>query len=367
MNFHRQAPDENVNLTSKSVSDTDGGSWDLQSLLSGESFSLAHGIDDDALGAGAALPPEPAGPSDEDAASRAPAYTPEMNRQLERWLQTLCDEPRLGQWEHFRLEEKLGDGGFGVVYRAQDMRGDRTVALKVLRLKHTSDYSEGKKRFENEARGVLALRHPHVIRGFEAGVIAGRPYLSMELARCSLHDLLAQRGQLPWREAVELILQAARGLAELHDQSFIHRDLKPGNLLLMQDGRLKIADLGLVTAPQNEDSALAGPPTTMGRTVGTTDYMSPEQCLGSRVGVAADIYSLGMVLFRMIAGRRPDQGLRPRQRLFHRAWRAAAVFGRQRYSGCVGKDRRSDAGSVSRGSLRESPIANRRPDIAARG
>lgn len=210
--------------------------------------------------------------------------------------------------EQYEVLEKLGDGGMGSVYRARHRRLNREVALKVLppdRMLRATAVA----RFEREMQAIGQLNHPHIVAAYDAGIAAGRHYLAMELIEGpTLGDLVELCGSLEPADACELIRQAALGLAQAHAQGIIHRDVKPSNLMLIQgeDGvcRVKVLDLGLALLGDREagQSGL----TSAGEMMGTLEYMAPEQGEDSRrVGPAADLYSLGATLYKLLSGDRP--------------------------------------------------------------
>jgi eukaryotic-like serine/threonine-protein kinase len=196
----------------------------------------------------------------------------------------------------YQLEEPLGHGGMASVYRARDTALGREVALKVLAENLTGD-EELLKRFLREARLAARLSHPNVVSVYDVGEEEdGRPYIVMELVE---GETLAERGRVSPDEARDLALQAARGLAHAHEAGLVHRDVKPANLLLSGDGTLKIADFGISRAA--ETTRL----TQVGTVLGTAAYLAPEQALGEEVTAAADVYSLGVVLYELLTGRPP--------------------------------------------------------------
>ncbi len=200
----------------------------------------------------------------------------------------------------YRLERQLGQGGMATVYLGRDSELDRPVAVKVLAENLAGDEAF-RRRFVREARLAARLSHPNVVRVYDAGEEAdGRPYIVMEHVEGeTLADVLEERGRLPADEAVGLALQACKGLAHAHAAGLVHRDVKPQNLLLRTDGTLKIADFGIARAA--EATAL----TQAGTVLGTAAYLSPEQALGEEVTTAADVYSLGAVLYELLTGRTP--------------------------------------------------------------
>ena len=203
---------------------------------------------------------------------------------------------------HFRLLEPLGAGGMGVVYRAEDTRLGRSVALKLPHPEHRLDPT-WKDRFLREARSAASLDHPNLCPIHEVGEMEdGRPFLAMPLyAGETLQARLARDGPLPVSEAVEIARRIADGLAAVHQADIVHRDLKPGNVMLQPDGGVKILDFGLAKA---RDVSLTGE----GTRLGTVAYMAPEQIRGEAVDGRTDHWALGVVLYEMLTGRRPYGG-----------------------------------------------------------
>jgi eukaryotic-like serine/threonine-protein kinase len=186
-----------------------------------------------------------------------------------------------------------------VVYVAEDAELGRRVAVKVLGT-HVADDDEFRRRFVREARLAARLSHPNVVHVYDAGEDDGRPFIVMELVRGeTVADLLVQRGKLPPRDAASLARQAALGLAHAHEAGLVHRDVKPQNLLVRDDGVVKIADFGIARAA--ESTRL----TQFGTVLGTAAYLAPEQALGEQAGPEADIYALGAVLYELLTGRPP--------------------------------------------------------------
>jgi serine/threonine protein kinase len=203
---------------------------------------------------------------------------------------------------HFRIGEPLGSGGMGVIYQAEDVRLGRPVALKFLAPELTRD-EEAKARFLTEARAASALDHPNLCTILEVGESEeGQIFLAMpRYVGESLKSRIA-RGPLPVEEAMDIIVQAARGLAEAHRHGIVHRDVKPGNLFVTRDGVVKVLDFGIAKLIGEVGH------TRLGTTLGTPFYMAPEQTRGEAVAPPADVWSLGVVLYEMLAGRRPFTG-----------------------------------------------------------
>ena len=195
----------------------------------------------------------------------------------------------------YRIERTLGYGGMAVVYLAHDEELRRLVAIKVL-AEHLSGDSAFRERFLQESRLASRLSHPNVVQVYDAGEADGRPYIVMEYVE---GDTLAERGKLAYEDAVPLALQACAGLQHAHAAGLVHRDVKPANLLVREDDVLKIADFGIARAA--ELTRL----TQHGTVLGTAAYLAPEQAEGEEVTAAADLYSLGAVLYEVLTGRPP--------------------------------------------------------------
>ncbi|HSC90397.1 MAG TPA: protein kinase [Gaiellaceae bacterium] len=201
----------------------------------------------------------------------------------------------------YRVERRLGEGGMARVDLARDVELDRLVAVKVL-AEHLADDPELRERFLREGRLAARLAHPHVVAVYDAGEERGLPYLVMEYVDGeTVGELARRRGRLPAREAVELAAQALTGLEHAHASGLVHRDVKPGNLLVRRDGTLKIGDFGIARAIE-----LSGL-TEAGTVLGTAAYLAPEQARGEQVGPAADVYSLAAVLYELLTGRPPRE------------------------------------------------------------
>ena len=213
------------------------------------------------------------------------------------------DPSRVGQTvSHYRIVQKLGEGGMGVVYKAQDLKLERWVALKFLP-PHVSPDAEEKVRFIREAKAASALDHPNIGTIHEIAETDDRQmFIVIAYYEGETLKQKIERGPLPLTEAVNLALQMARGLAKAHDQQIVHRDIKPSNVVVTRDGLVKIIDFGL---------AKLGGSTKITKThtmMGTVAYMSPEQARGEEVDQRADVWSLGVVLYEMLTGQLPFPG-----------------------------------------------------------
>jgi CheY-like chemotaxis protein len=202
----------------------------------------------------------------------------------------------------YEILDRLGAGGMGTVYKARHRRMKRVVAVKVLS-REVATAGTFANRFQREVETIARLTHPNIVMAFDAGESESGPYLVMEFVNGrDLASEVSARGPLPVAEAVDWILQAARGLDYAHNHGIIHRDIKPGNLLRDADGVVKVADLGLARISDSGGGAKTSL-TQAGSIFGTVDYMSPEQAVDSgAVDHRADIYSLGCTLFFLLTG-----------------------------------------------------------------
>ncbi len=206
---------------------------------------------------------------------------------------------------------RLGAGGMGEVYRARDTRLGREVAIKVVSSRH-SPTREHLDRFEREARSASALNHPNIVSIYELGQMESTHYIAMELVEGQTLRQLLAAGSLPIQKVISIAAQVADGLAKAHEARIVHRDLKPENLMVSADGFVKILDFGLAKlSPSEEELAATAPAadtlTRPGMLVGTAGYMSPEQASGRSLDFRSDQFSLGLVLYEMVAGRHAFQ------------------------------------------------------------
>ena len=208
---------------------------------------------------------------------------------------------------HYRVVEKLGQGGMGVVYLAEDTQLGRRVAVKLLPGEFAGQ-KERLQRFLSEAKLSSSFNHPNIVSVYELGEHAGQPYIAMEyVAGKSLRATL-KAGPLPLKKLLELAIPAAEALARAHRAGVIHRDIKPENLLVSEDGYIKVADFGLAKLkPTHTGDATITDlgPTASGQVVGTAAYMSPEQLQAQQVDGRSDVFSFGIVLYEMATGRSP--------------------------------------------------------------
>jgi serine/threonine protein kinase/tetratricopeptide (TPR) repeat protein len=218
---------------------------------------------------------------------------------------------------HYRIEENLGEGGMGTVYRARDVRLDRNVAIKVLRVDAASD-PERQKRFVREAKAASALNHPNIVTIYDIDRADGNDFIAMEYIQGNtLASLIGRKGVAPC-DALIFAVDIVEALAAAHAAGIVHRDIKPTNIMVNDKGRVKVLDFGLakLTEPVSADNLGSAqtsnfreaPQTAEGTIVGTVAYMSPEQAEGKPVDSRSDIFSFGAVLYELISGRRAFQG-----------------------------------------------------------
>ncbi len=202
----------------------------------------------------------------------------------------------------YRLDAQVGTGGMSTVYRAFDQTLERQVAIKLMH-RQIADDPDQLVRFRREARAVAQLSHPYIVTVIDAGEEDGRPYIVFEYVDGeTLKERIRREGPLPVDEAVAYAIEIARALGYAHVRNIVHRDVKPQNVLLDEEGSAKITDFGI--ARTLDEQGL----TADGRVLGTTDYVSPEQALGHQVDGQSDLYSLGIVLFEMLTGDVPFKG-----------------------------------------------------------
>lgn len=215
---------------------------------------------------------------------------------------------------HYRIVSKIGAGGMGEVYLAEDSRLDRKVAIKVLPADFSTD-EDRLRRFEQEARTTSALNHPNILTVYDIGEHEGSPFIVSELLEGKELREVLSTGALTERKALDYSRQIARGLAAAHDKGIVHRDLKPENIFITNDDRVKILDFGLAKLSEppasaeglnagSEDATRAQVNTSPGTVMGTVGYMSPEQVRGVEADNRSDIFSLGVVLWEMLTGKR---------------------------------------------------------------
>ncbi|MEP6644396.1 MAG: serine/threonine-protein kinase, partial [Acidobacteriaceae bacterium] len=224
----------------------------------------------------------------------------------------LTSGTKLGPYE---IQSPLGAGGMGEVYRAIDTRLERTVAIKILP-EHLSDSAEARQRFDREARSISSLSHPNICHLYDVGQQDGTSYLVMEYIEGETLGQRLRKGRVPLEQVFRIGAEICEGLEKAHRSGVVHRDLKPGNIMLAKGGA-KLMDFGLAKAPvaplggascSNSMATMSQPLTTEGTIVGTIQYMSPEQLEGKEADIRSDIFSLGAVLYEMVTGTRAFEG-----------------------------------------------------------
>src|SRR3954467_14495093 len=210
--------------------------------------------------------------------------------------------------KRYRLDAQVGTGGMSTVYSAFDTVLERQVAIKLMH-REIADDSDQLERFRREARAVAKLNHPHVVGVIDAGEQDDdedgftTPYIVFEYVEGeTLKDRIRRNGRLPVAESLAYATEIARALGAAHEHQIVHRDVKPQNVLIDEEGAAKVTDFGIARSLTEEGL------TADGRVLGTTDYVSPEQALGQDVGPQSDLYSLGIVLFEMLTGDVPFHG-----------------------------------------------------------
>lgn len=202
----------------------------------------------------------------------------------------------------YRLDARIASGGMSTVYRAFDETLERQVAIKLMNREVSSD-SDQLERFRREARAVAQLNHPHIVGVIDAGEDEGRPYIVFEYVEGeTLKERIRRHGRLAIAEAIAYAVEIGRALGAAHARHIVHRDVKPQNVLIDEEGTAKVTDFGIARTLEEEGL------TADGRVLGTTDYVAPEQALGQHVTGQSDLYSLGVVLYEMLTGEVPFKG-----------------------------------------------------------
>lgn len=205
----------------------------------------------------------------------------------------------------YELIEKIGGGGMAIVYKARCKMLNRFVAVKILRPEYTND-EEFVKRFLVEAQSAASLSHPNIVSIYDVGHEENLHYIVMEFINgVTLKDYIVKKGSLPWRESVNIAIQICSAIEHAHRNHIVHRDIKPHNILLTEEGIAKVTDFGIARAVSSSTI------TMVGSTIGSVHYFSPEQARGGYIGERSDIYSLGIALYEMVTGRIPFDGETP--------------------------------------------------------
>src|SRR5436309_1030172 len=210
--------------------------------------------------------------------------------------------------DRYQLGDSIGRGGMATIYRGQDMRMDRVVAIKVLREVYSTD-PKFVTRFQREAKAASSLQHPNIVQVYDYGQTDGNYFIVMELVEgTDLRRYLRSRGVLAVDRAIIIAHDVALGLGAAHRRGIVHRDVKPQNVLVGRDGSIKLTDFGIASVYKDINAERL---TTTGMTLGTVQYYAPEQAQGEIVSPAADVYALGIVLYEMLTGRTPFDGDTP--------------------------------------------------------
>ncbi|MFE9630423.1 Stk1 family PASTA domain-containing Ser/Thr kinase [Streptomyces sp. NPDC006463] len=226
-------------------------------------------------------------------------------------MDTTLDDPLVGRVldGRYRIDARIAAGGMATVYRAVDTRLDRVLALKVMHPALAAD-AAFVDRFIREAKSVARLAHPNVVAVFDQGTDGPYVYLAMEyVSGCTLRDVLRERGALQPRAALDILEPVLAALGAAHRAGFVHRDMKPENVLIGDDGRVKVADFGLVRSVDSVTN-------TTGSVLGTVSYLAPEQIENGVTDTRVDVYACGVVLYEMLTGSKPHTGGTPAQVLF---------------------------------------------------
>src|SRR5829696_5240487 len=217
---------------------------------------------------------------------------------------TLIDQLVHGR---YRIVRKLGAGGMANVYLAEDQELGRRVAIKILNDRHAGD-DQFIERFRREAKNAAGLSHPNIVSIYDRGEAEGTYYIAMEyLDGRSMKELILSRGPAPPRIAIEYVRQILAALRSAHRHGVVHRDIKPHNIMVDGEGRLKVTDFGIARAEQAGGSQM----TEAGSIIGTAQYLSPEQARGAGVDQTSDLYSVGIVLYELLTGSVPFTGTTP--------------------------------------------------------
>lgn len=226
-------------------------------------------------------------------------------------MDTTLDDPLVGQTldGRYRVDARIAAGGMATVYRAVDTRLDRILALKVMHPALAADPGFVD-RFIREAKSVARLAHPNVVAVFDQGTHGPYTYLAMEyVSGCTLRDVLRERGALQPRAALDILEPVLAALGAAHRAGFVHRDMKPENVLIGDDGRVKVADFGLVRSVDSVTN-------TTGSVLGTVSYLAPEQIENGVTDTRVDVYACGVVFYEMLTGSKPHTGVNPAQVLY---------------------------------------------------
>ncbi len=199
----------------------------------------------------------------------------------------------------YELLEIIGIGGMAVVYKGHDLIEDKTVAVKILKDEYVSN-EEFIRRFKNESRAIAVLSHTNIVKVFDVSFGETMQYIVMEyIDGITLKQLIEQQGSLRWKDALHYVVQILRGLQHAHDHGIVHRDVKPQNIMVLEDGTIKVTDFGIARFARSEQKTITD------KAIGSVHYISPEQARGDNTDEKSDIYSLGVILYEMLTGKLP--------------------------------------------------------------
>ena len=199
----------------------------------------------------------------------------------------------------YEIHELIGQGGMAYVYRAYDRIENRWVAIKILR-EELSDNSDFLRRFRNESKAIAVLSHPNIVKVYDVSFGDRIQYIVMEYVDgITLKQYIEQQGEIKWREALYFTVQILQALQHAHERGIIHRDIKPQNIMLLEDGSIKVMDFGIARFTQAETQTMTD------KAIGSVHYIAPEQARGGHINDKADIYSVGVMLYEMLTGQLP--------------------------------------------------------------
>lgn len=213
-------------------------------------------------------------------------------------LENYCGKRLDGRYE---IREIIGVGGMAVVYKAYDVIDDRIVAIKILKEEFLAN-DEFRRRFKNESKAIAVLSHPNIVKVYDVSFGDRLQYIVMEyIEGITLKEYIEQQKVINWKEAVHFVTQILKALQHAHDKGIVHRDVKPQNIMLLQDGTIKVTDFGIARFCRGDTRTMTE------NAIGSVHYISPEQARGEITDDKADIYSVGVVMYEMLTGQLPFQ------------------------------------------------------------